>query len=101
MLQHVSLKMSQIGFILFSQPSYVAPEVYLLTPDGIPSNDKVDIWSLGMILVELCLNTRLWSNLKLGQRIRKVISLIQCNSSVFEKIAREHNALETYQVCSS
>lgn len=51
-----------------------------------------------MILVELCLNTHLWSNLKLGQRIRKVISLIQCNSSVFEKIAREHNALDTYQV---
>lgn len=72
----------------------------MLGPDGIPSNNKVDIWSLGMILVELSLNTRLWSTLKLGQRIRKVISLIQSNNSIFEKICREHNALEIYQVCA-
>lgn len=82
----------------FSQPSHVSPEVYLLGLDGIPSNDKVDVWSFGMVLVELSLNTQLWSNLKLGQRIRKITSLIQCNGSVFEKIAREHNALEKFQV---
>lgn len=76
----------------------MAPEVYLLGPDGMPSNNKVDIWSLGMILIELSLNIQLWANLKIGQRIRKVISLIQCNSSIFEKIAREHNVLEAYQV---
>lgn len=62
------------------------------------SNPKVDIWSLGMILAELTLDIQLWSCLKLGQGIRKVLSLLQCSTSVLEKIAREHSCYEKYQV---
>lgn len=51
-----------------------------------------------MILAELALGTPLWANLKMGQRIRKVLSLVQSNSSVLERIAREHNCYEIYQV---
>ncbi|KAJ8976127.1 hypothetical protein NQ317_019392 [Molorchus minor] len=60
------------------------------------TNPKVDIWSLGIILVELTLNKHLWHSLKLGQRIRKILSLLQSNSSIFERIAREHNCYELY-----
>lgn len=60
---------------------------------------KVDTWALGVILAELVLNKQLWSSLKLSQRIRKVISLVQSNTSVLERIAREHNCFELYQVC--
>lgn len=42
------------------------------------------------------LHKSLWNSLKLGQRIRKVLSLLQCNTSIFERIAREHNVYEYY-----
>lgn len=76
---------------------YAAPEVYLEELENLTSGFKVDIWSLGIILAELSLGISLWSSLKLGQGIRKVLSLIKCNSSVFEKISREHNCFEKYQ----
>ncbi|KAF5298584.1 hypothetical protein FQR65_LT09678 [Abscondita terminalis] len=75
---------------------YTAPEVYLDGPTGNLSNPKVDVWSVGMILAELILDKPLWQSLKLGQRIRKVLSIVQGNSSIFERIAREHNCYEKY-----
>ena len=64
------------------------------------SGPKVDIWSLGLVLAELALGISLWSGLKLGPLLRKVLSLLNCNSSapVFARLAREHNCWETYQV---
>ncbi|XP_030758125.1 TBC domain-containing protein kinase-like protein [Sitophilus oryzae] len=75
---------------------YTAPEVYLNGPNSCYPDPKVDIWSSGICLAELALNKSLWSSLNLGQRIRKILSLLQVNSSIFEKIAREHNCYETY-----
>ncbi|KAK4883180.1 hypothetical protein RN001_006499 [Aquatica leii] len=80
---------------------YTAPEVYLDGVSGNLSNPKVDIWSVGIILAELVLDKPLWQSLKLGQRIRKILSLVQGNTSVFERIAREHNCYEKYQDLSS
>lgn len=77
---------------------YIAPEVYLQGPEEQLSGPKVDIWSLGMVLAEISLGISLWSSLKLGQCIRKVLSLIHCNTSVLERIAREHNCYEKYQI---
>uniref|UniRef100_A0A1Y1JXH6 Protein kinase domain-containing protein n=2 Tax=Photinus pyralis TaxID=7054 RepID=A0A1Y1JXH6_PHOPY len=75
---------------------YAAPEVYLDGPNGNLSNPKVDVWSAGIVLAELVLNKPLWQSLKVGQRIRKVLSLVQGNTSIFERIAREHNCYEKY-----
>lgn len=77
---------------------YAPPEIYLDGPHGVLSNQKTDIWSVGIILIELILNKFVWSTLQLGQKIRKVLSLIHCNTSIFEKIAREHNCFSEYQV---
>ncbi|KAF5294637.1 hypothetical protein FQA39_LY02769 [Lamprigera yunnana] len=76
---------------------YTAPEVYLDGPKGNLSNSKVDVWSVGIILAELVLDKPLWKSVKLGQRIRKVLSLVQGNTSILERISREHNCYEKYQ----
>lgn len=85
----------------FRQLLYAAPEVYLDGPNGNISNLKADIWSIGIILAELALDKSLWVSLKLGQRIRKILSLIHSNTPVFERIAHEHNCYEKYQVSIS
>ncbi|XP_044759268.1 TBC domain-containing protein kinase-like protein [Coccinella septempunctata] len=77
--------------------SYSAPEVYLTPKKHDIPTFKVDIWSVGIVLVELLLNKQIWCSLKLGQKIRKILSFYQCGTSIFEKIAREHNCFEVYQ----
>lgn len=84
--------------MIFRQVLYTAPEVYLDGIENILPNPKIDIWSLGIVLAEIALNKCLWSSLKLGQRIRKVLSLVQSEGSVFERIAREHSCVDTYTV---
>ncbi|XP_060525606.1 TBC domain-containing protein kinase-like protein isoform X2 [Cylas formicarius] len=78
------------------QAHYTAPEVYLGGTEGRLADPKADLWSLGICLAELVLNKILWASLNLGQRIRKISSLLQSNGSIFEKIAREHNRYEAY-----
>uniref|UniRef100_A0A1B0GKB9 TBC domain-containing protein kinase-like protein n=2 Tax=Lutzomyia longipalpis TaxID=7200 RepID=A0A1B0GKB9_LUTLO len=71
---------------------YMSPERLL----GSKNNIKSDVWSLGIIIVELVFHVTLWSNLKIAQIIRKILSL--CNTkNVLEKIAREHKFYEKYQ----
>lgn len=55
-----------------------------------------DIWSLGIIISELVLNTTLWPSLNLAQFMRKILSLIN-TKNVLEKIARECNAMDKYE----
>lgn len=65
------------------------------------SGPKVDVWSLGIILTELALGVgQLWPELKLAQLMRKVLSLVHCNSdtSVLSRIAREHSCWSKYEV---
>ncbi|XP_033217840.1 TBC domain-containing protein kinase-like protein [Belonocnema kinseyi] len=74
-------------------PKYTAPEVFLGT--GL-SGMKVDSWSLGMIIAERLLRQTIWQGVKLPQCLRKVLSLIHCKTSIFERLARENNCFETY-----
>ncbi|XP_075234514.1 TBC domain-containing protein kinase-like protein isoform X2 [Lycorma delicatula] len=80
-------------------PIYTAPEVFLMVkPDNITcSGPKVDIWSLGIILAEKLLGCSLWNELKLGQCLRKVLSLLHCDGNVFERLARETDKIDVYQ----
>nr|XP_031836748.1 TBC domain-containing protein kinase-like protein isoform X2 [Nomia melanderi]XP_031836749.1 TBC domain-containing protein kinase-like protein isoform X2 [Nomia melanderi] len=74
-------------------PKYTAPEVFL---SPCVSSPKVDSWSLGMIIAELLLRGPIWSGVKLSQCLRKVLSLIHCETSVFERLARENNYYNSY-----
>lgn len=78
-----------------SYPKYTAPEVFLSS--GV-SSSKVDSWSLGMIIAELLLGKSIWPGVKLSQCLRKVLSLIHCETSVFERLARETNCYNIYKV---
>ena len=62
------------------------------------SGSKVDVWSLGIIAAELFLGKTLWPGIKLGQCLRKILSLIHCQTSIFERLARENNCYENYMV---
>lgn len=77
-------------------PKYMSPEVYL-NRERRPSGFKEDVWSLGIILAELALNKQFWSDLKLNQVIRRILSLINCSGTIFERLANEHNCNEAYK----
>ncbi|XP_054260034.1 TBC domain-containing protein kinase-like protein [Macrosteles quadrilineatus] len=77
-------------------PKYTAPEVFLLQ-NSSPSSGKTDVWSLGIVLAELVLGQRLWANLNLGQTLRKVLSLLHCDTSTLERLARETDRLAVLQ----
>jgi len=80
---------------LISSPKYTAPEVFL---NPSPSGVKVDSWSLGMIIAEQLLGQSIWPGIKLFQCLRKVLSLILCDTSIFERLARENNCYHIYEV---
>ena len=71
---------------------YLAPERML----GAHGNPKSDIFSLGLVITELIFEISLWVNMKFSQIVRKVLSYCGGGGSMLEKIAREHNCLESY-----
>ncbi|XP_006816787.1 TBC domain-containing protein kinase-like protein, partial [Saccoglossus kowalevskii] len=90
-------------------PRFMAPEVIGLGPvqitdyhmlAPIPSNQnmsgpKVDVWSLGMILLELYLDQTLWSSYTLPQTFAKIMFLAKHSKDEhpLDVLIREHNAL--------
>lgn len=71
---------------------YLAPE-RMLNNHG---NPKSDIFSLGLLIAELVFEISLWVNMKFSQIVRKILSYCSGDGSILEKIAREHNCLESY-----
>ena len=72
-----------------SDIKYLAPERIL----GNHGNIKSDVWSLGLIMLEIILEINLWSTLKFNQIARKILSYCSGNN-VLEKICREHDRME-------
>lgn len=77
-------------------PKYTAPEVFLSTTNN-QSSCKVDTWTLGIIIVELILNKKIWSGLKLPQWLWKNLSILQSQTGIFERLARECDKYDTFK----
>ncbi|XP_072112497.1 TBC domain-containing protein kinase-like protein [Mobula birostris] len=80
-------------------PSYLAPEVIA---QGLPkpcdhtksesssrSGPKVDVWSLGVMLLELCVGHKLFQNVDISERLKFILNL-DCVDDIVTVIAETH-----------
>lgn len=81
-----------VSFPIANTPKYLPPERIM----GNHGNIKSDVWSLGMIVVEMLFGKELWSSLKVNRIIRKILSYCKGNN-VLEKIAKEHDCMNIYE----
>ncbi|XP_004703509.1 TBC domain-containing protein kinase-like protein [Echinops telfairi] len=84
-------------------PSYLAPEVIAQgisktsdhTPSEkpLPSGPKSDVWSLGIILFELCMGRKLFQSLDISERLKFLLTL-DCVDDTVIVLAEEHGCLD-------
>ncbi|XP_041040392.1 TBC domain-containing protein kinase-like protein isoform X1 [Carcharodon carcharias] len=84
-------------------PSYLAPEViaqgmvkstdHTQSDRSSPSGPKVDVWSLGVILFELCVGHKLLQNVDISERLKFILNL-DCVDDILTVISEEHGCLE-------
>ncbi|XP_071263802.1 TBC domain-containing protein kinase-like protein [Salvelinus alpinus] len=84
-------------------PSYLAPEViaqgsvHRSDPsqgeNPLPSGPKTDVWSLGVLLFELCAGRRLLQNIEISERLKFIITL-GCIDDIVTVLAEEHGCLD-------
>jgi hypothetical protein len=95
-------------YYLFRQPKYLAPEVLLAGPRSTQvSSNKVDVWTLGLIGAELALGEATTpppsagGNItQLARSVRRALSLLKCEGSVLERLARETATEPALNVCT-
>ncbi|CAI5680558.1 TBC domain-containing protein kinase-like protein [Oreochromis niloticus] len=85
-------------------PSYLAPEVIAqgsFHPSDpsrdeapLPSGPKSDVWSLGILLFELCAGRRLLQNIDISERLKFILTL-GCMDDIVTVLAEEHGCLDT------
>ncbi|XP_034043871.1 TBC domain-containing protein kinase-like protein [Thalassophryne amazonica] len=84
-------------------PSYLAPEViaqgsFHLSDRShdeapLPSGPKSDVWSLGVLLFELCVGRRLLQNIDISERLKFILTL-GCMDDIVTVLAEEHGCLD-------
>ncbi|XP_020652027.2 TBC domain-containing protein kinase-like protein isoform X1 [Pogona vitticeps] len=84
-------------------PSYLAPEVIaqgiikssdlIQSERLLPSGPKSDVWSLGVILFELCVGRKLFQSLDLAERLKLILNL-GCVDDILTVLAEEHGCLD-------
>ncbi|CAD5122589.1 DgyrCDS11001 [Dimorphilus gyrociliatus] len=75
------------------QLKYMSPEVIAAGPKakfGICNfSSKVDVWSVGLILLEAYIGTILWKELTTAKTIKKILSYLKFDGSAFDIIIKE------------
>jgi len=94
---HVTNGGSYVSFPI-GQPKYAAPEVFLSEAKRGTHLFSCDVWSLGIILAEVCLGRPVYEELKIAQIIQKVIDFSTCDKAVLSLVLEEHGALDILQV---
>uniref|UniRef100_A0A3B3ZZ22 Protein kinase domain-containing protein n=1 Tax=Periophthalmus magnuspinnatus TaxID=409849 RepID=A0A3B3ZZ22_9GOBI len=89
--------------VFISYPSYLAPEVIAQgsfhpsdrSHDDAPpsSGPKSDVWSLGILLFELCAGRRLLQNIEISERLKFILTL-GCMDDIVTVLAEEHGCLD-------
>ncbi|GIY74053.1 TBC domain-containing protein kinase-like protein [Caerostris darwini] len=82
-------------------PKYMCPEVFAHGPSDCCSSPKCDIWSLGIILLELVLEISLWNDFNLEKVLKEVISLLKFESGkdVVNYLVKSHDSSKKYENC--
>lgn len=83
-------------------PKYKAPEVLASKTEKPFTSYSSDVWSLGIILIEVFFQREIWADLKLNGITRRVLELRDCASgkAVLLNILEEHGLQDSYQEIS-
>uniref|UniRef100_A0A8C5X8I6 TBC1 domain containing kinase n=1 Tax=Malurus cyaneus samueli TaxID=2593467 RepID=A0A8C5X8I6_9PASS len=101
-LYHMTAQGVDVDFPI-GYPSYLAPEViaqgigkpndHTQCEKPLPSGPKSDVWSLGVILFELCMGRKLFQSLEIAERL-KFILMLGCVDDIVTVLAEEHGCLD-------
>ncbi|XP_021101110.1 TBC domain-containing protein kinase-like protein isoform X4 [Heterocephalus glaber] len=104
-LYHMTAYGDDVDFPI-GYPSYLAPEVIaqgiVKTTDHapsekpLPSGPKSDVWTLGIILFELCMGRKLFQSLDISERLKFLLTL-GCVDDTVTVLAEEHGCLDILQ----
>ncbi|ETE58473.1 TBC domain-containing protein kinase-like protein, partial [Ophiophagus hannah] len=101
-LYHMTAYGADVDFPI-GYPSYLAPEViaqgiikcsdHMQSEKFLRSGPKSDVWSLGIILFELCMGRKLFQSLDVAERLKLILNL-GCVDDMITVLAEEHGCLD-------